>query len=270
MLLYEHPLSSYAQKVKIALREKGIRFECKTPENLGTGKPVEPLVDTNPRFEIPVLVLEDGSGIFDSTVILEYIEERWPDPPLLPRDPAARAFARMTEDMCDTHYEALNWGWSEVLWYRRASGALAEKLKAEAIRQTAVIHQWLAARLGNADWFGGDRFGWADAAVAPVLNRSVIYGFGPTAGSALQRWHARIVERPSVARTFAELEQVLPLVAANPDRYRSGGNQREYRDHRLEWMIKSGGIEVVLEGLRARNIRFTWPADAGSPHEQSH
>ncbi|MBU6271320.1 MAG: hypothetical protein KGQ67_08465 [Betaproteobacteria bacterium] len=49
------------------------------------------------------------------------------------------------------------------------------------------------------------------------------------------------------------------MVGANPDRYGGTGAKREYRDHRLEWMIKSGGIEVVLAGLRDGNIRFTWP-----------
>jgi RNA polymerase-associated protein len=44
--------------------------------------------------------LIDGTvRIFESTVIMEFIEERWPDPPLLPKDPAARAFARITEDV---------------------------------------------------------------------------------------------------------------------------------------------------------------------------
>jgi len=41
--------------------------------------------------------------------------------------------------------------------------------------------------------------------------------------------------------------------------FMSGEKVREYRDHRLEWMIKSGGIEVVLAGLRDANIRFPWP-----------
>jgi stringent starvation protein A len=135
---------------------------------------------------VPVLI--DGPvRIFDSTVIMEYIEERWPDPPLLPRDPAAQAFARITEDVCDTHYEAVNWGFGEVLWYKRATGALADKLKAEAARQTAVLQAWLTERLGGLPWLGGDTFGWADAAAAPMVNRSVQYGMGPAASSPLAR-----------------------------------------------------------------------------------
>ena len=89
MLLLEHPLSSYAQKVKIALREKGVPFRAELPEDFGTGRADTPFVRANPRAEVPVLI--DGDvRVFESTVILEYIEERWPDPPLLPRDPAGR------------------------------------------------------------------------------------------------------------------------------------------------------------------------------------
>ena len=258
MLLYEHPLSSYAQKVKIALREKSVAFEVEIPESLGSGRTDGQFAAANPRAEVPVLV-DGATRLFDSTIILEYIEESWPDPPLLPRAPEARAAARMTEDVCDTQYEAVNWGFGEVLWFRRATGALADTLRAEAARQTAVLQDWLAGRLGEADWFGGAAFGWADAAAAPMVNRSVHYGMGPPPGSALARWHQRLRERPSVAATFAEFDAAAARMATMADLYTPGGRQREYRDHRLEWMIKSGGIEVVLAGLRDANIRFPWP-----------
>ena len=258
MLLYEHPLSSYAQKVKIALREKGVAFDLELPETFGTGREDGPFAEANPRGEVPVLI--DGDlRLFESTVILEYIEERWPQPALLPRDPAARAQARLTEEVCDTQYEAVNWGFGEILWFRRATGALAERMRATAARQTEMLQAWLAARLGAADWFGGDAFGWADVAVAPILNRSVHYGMAPAAGSPLARWHARARERPSVARTFAEFDAGAEKMVSAADTYTTGGRRREYRDHRLEWMIKSGGIDVVLAGLRDENIRFPWP-----------
>jgi RNA polymerase-associated protein len=258
MLLYEHPLSSYAQKVKIALREKGVPFDLEVPDSFGTGATEGDFAAANPRAEVPVLI--DGeTRIFDSTIILEYIEERFPDPPLLPRHPARRAHARMTEDVCDTQYEATNWGFGEVLWFRRATGALADTLRAQAARQTAVLQDWLTGRLGAAPWFGGDEFGWADAAVAPMVNRSVHYGMGPPPGGALAFWHARIRERPSVAATFAEFDAAAARMAAAADLYTTGGRRREYRDHRLEWMVKSGGIDVVLAGLRDKTIRFPWP-----------
>jgi glutathione S-transferase len=259
MLLYEHPLSSYAQKVKIALREKAVAFERELPESFGTGRADGPFIAGNPRAEVPVLV--DGeTRIFDSTIIMEYIEERWPDPPLLPRSPEARAAARITEEVCDTQYEAINWGFGEVLWFRRATGALADTLRTQAARQTAMLQDWLAARLGEAAWFGGATFGWADAAVAPMVNRSVHYGMGPPPASPLACWHQRVRERPSVAVTFAEFDAAGSRMAAAAEFYTTGGRRREYRDHRLEWMVKSGGIEVVLAGLRDDNIRFSWPS----------
>lgn len=258
MRLYEHPLSSYAQKIKIALREKGVTFTAEVPDSFGTGRSDTPFAAANPRTEVPVLIDGDVT-IFESTVILEYIEERWPEPPLLPRDPAARAFARQTEDVCDTQYEAVNWGFGEVLWFRRATGALADHLQARAAGQTRTLQAWLEKRLGEAVWFGGNDFGWADAAAAPMVNRSVHYGLGPEPGTPLARWHARVRERPSVAATFAEFDVAAAEMAAASDLYTSGGRRREYRDHRLEWMVKSGGIEVVLAGLRDGNIRFPWP-----------
>ncbi len=258
MRLYEHPLSSYAQKIKIALREKGVTFTAEVPDSFGTGRSDTSFAAANPRTEVPVLIDGDVT-IFESTVILEYIEERWPEPPLLPRDPAARAFARQTEDVCDTQYEAVNWGFGEVLWFRRASGALADQLRARAAGQTRTLQGWLEQRLGEAVWFGGDDFGWADAAAAPMVNRSVHYGLAPEPGTPLARWHARVRERPSVAATFAEFDVAAAKMAAASDLYTSGGRRREYRDHRLEWMVKSGGIEVVLAGLRDGNIRFPWP-----------
>jgi hypothetical protein len=51
-------------------------------------------------------------------------------------------------------------------------------------------------------------------------------------------------------------------LTSNGGAYASGERRREYRDHRLEWMVKSGGIDVVLAGLRDNTIRFPWPDPA--------
>jgi len=258
MLLYEHPLSSYAQKVKIALREKGIDFKVETPAALGSGKVDGAFAEASPRNEVPALV--DGDvRIFDSTIILEYLEDKFPSPPLLPRDPAERARARMIEELCDTSYEAVNWGLSEIRWFKRAEGELAEKMKATAARQTAELQDWLTDRLGDGQWFNGASFGWADLSVAPCVNRSFYYGFGTPPGSPLDKWRHRIRERPSVAKTFREFEAACERMGDAAARLASGAIRREYRDHRLEWMMKSGGVQVVLDGLAKNNIRFTWP-----------
>ena len=258
ILLYEHPRSYFAQKVKVALREKGIPFRAEIPDNYQGAKRAGPYVAANPRAQIPVLI--DGeTQIFDSTVILEYIEDSWPSPPLLPKAPAARAFARITEEMCDTHYEPVNWAYLEISFFKRATGELADILLIEARRQTRLIQEWLAGRLADAAWFGGERFGWADIAAVLLVERSTSFGLGPDPASKLGSWHAKAREWPSVAATLREAETMAGGGSLSPDRFMTGERLREYRDHRLEWIIKSGGIDIVQKGLRDRTIRFTWP-----------
>src|SRR5688500_10397809 len=97
--LYEHPLSPYAQKVKIALYEKGLPFESAVPNFLQPGGEPE-FQASNVRLEVPSLI-DDDVSVFDSTVILEYLEDKWPAPALLPSTPAERARVRMIEEICD-------------------------------------------------------------------------------------------------------------------------------------------------------------------------
>lgn len=261
LILYDHPVSSYAQKVRIALREKNISFKSILPEAIKTGNPEAPFQSANPRLEVPALI--DGkTEIFDSTIIMEYLEDKFPESALLPprSEAAARAKARMIEDVCDTQYEAINWGWGEVLWMERAEGELKEKLRGEAEQQTRVIQAWLEEKLGDHEWFGGEfGFGWADVCVAPIVNRSAYFNLGPKQGSKLGKWLERVRQKESVKATFAEFQGAVGNMSALALAFKTGQRKREYRDHRLEWMIKSGGIEVVNQGLANKNIRFVWP-----------
>ncbi len=257
MILFEHPLSPYAQKVKIALREKGVACEMRLPMGLGAGTGyADEFKRASPRAEVPALV--DGDArIFDSTIILEYIDEKWPAPALLPSDPAARARARMIEDAMDTHYEAINWGLGEIEFMKRATGALADEINANAARQAASWWGWLTRELGDAEWFGGTSFGRADLSVIPYINGSAGFGLAPAPGSALAAWAARANARPAVAQTAAEATASRDALYALPDLIAQGLFKREYRDYRLEWMIKTGGLQVVLDGLEKENIRFS-------------
>lgn len=255
LILYEHPLSPYAQKVKIVLREKNLPVETRMPENIGSG--VAGMIDRlNPRAEVPVLIDGDCT-VFDSTIILEYIEDKFPSPPMLPETPADRARARMIEEVCDTHYEAINWGLGEVRFFGRGGETLGPRLREQAIQQTAQIHAWLDAALGNRDWLVGNRFGWADLAAVPFVAMSAMFGAPPPVGSSLARWQERVCARPAVAQTVAEAMATIPAMESVASLVAAGGFKREFRDHRLEWLVRSGGIQVVLDGLANDNIRFT-------------
>ena len=257
--LYDHPFSPYAQKVKIALREKGQAFEAPLPQGIGVGGALGEFVAANPRAEVPALIDGDVS-VFDSTIILEYIEDKWPTPALLPKSPAERARVRMIEEVMDTHFEAINWGLGEIRAFKRATGELAETIEARAAEQSQGYFAWLERQLGDRDLFNGDSFGWGDIAVVPYLNGSRGHGHHPPAGTKLAAWLERVNQRPSVAATVKDITDMLAGggaamtdVAALVEQ---GLFKREYRDHRLEWMIKVGGFDVVARGLERDNIRF--------------
>jgi glutathione S-transferase/RNA polymerase-associated protein len=167
----------------------------------------------------------------------------------------------MIEEAMDTHYEAINWGLGEVHFFKRATGELARAMSERAAAQTAAWRRWLEAQLGDRTWFDGERFGRADLSVVPYLNGSRGFGLAPEPGSRLASWLARANERPAVAQTASEAAAFLGGAGGGmgqvAELIEKGEFKREYRDHRLEWMVRSGGVEVVLDGLARQNIRFT-------------
>jgi glutathione S-transferase len=252
--LFEHPLSPYVQKVKLALLEKGIPFETEIPDILAGGS--AEFAATNPRLEIPALV--DGDvKVFDSTIILEYLEDKWPSPAMLPSSPAERARVRMIEELCDTYYEAVNWAMYEIRVFKRATGDLAETLLARAGEQVAGINARLERELAGRQYFNGTAFGWGDLSVFPAVNAAAFNGFPPAASSALEGWLERVRVRPSAQKVMASAAESMTGFDMLPQLIESGHFVREYRDHRLEWMMRSGGAQIVLDGMTKRNIRFS-------------
>ncbi len=260
--LWDHPTSSFAQKVRIVLREKSIPFSLTTPKGAGSGDSSQcdsSFAAENHRLQVPTLVDRDFK-IFDSTVILEYIEDKYPEPSLRSPDPKERARARMIEDVCDSQGEAINWGMGEIEGFRRASGDRADQMRAQAVYQMKQFHEWLVKQLSGKQWFGGSNFGLADACVWPIINRSTSYGLQPEEGTELSAWYERCKQRNSIKTTLQEFEESVKGRGDPADALKKGLIRREYRDHRLEWMIKSGGIDLVREGMENSNVRFSWPA----------
>ena len=118
--LYSAPLSLFARKVEIALREKGLAFErVMVPFSQERGyAPKHPdVLAANPKGQVPVLV--DGDlALFVSTVILEYLEDAFPDPPLYPASPRAHAECRLLELFADEG----SWSTSTADAPQRAAG----------------------------------------------------------------------------------------------------------------------------------------------------
>lgn len=247
----EHPLSPYAQKVKLALHFKDIPFEVEQP--IG-GSDAESFYAASPRGEVPVLH-HGAITLYESAVIGAYIDEVWPTPPMLPTNPQKRAHIRLIENAMDTHFEGNTWGLGEVHFFGRAAGEEAERLCDFAREQIHGWYTWLGSRLDGAHWFNGAAYGWGDICVAPFVNGAGRFDIFPKPHSQLADWLARVNARDDVA-SVNEAAQAAEL---DPNVMRAAiksGFKREYRDHRLEWMIRAGGIKVVAAGIAADNIRF--------------
>ncbi|MBN9426986.1 MAG: maleylacetoacetate isomerase [Burkholderiales bacterium] len=105
MKLYTYWRSSTAYRVRIALNLKGLAWEP-IAVNLATEQNLAPaFTAVNPQGLVPALLLDDGRLLVQSPAILEYLEERWPEPPLLPADREQRATARALASTvaCDIH-----------------------------------------------------------------------------------------------------------------------------------------------------------------------
>jgi glutathione S-transferase len=139
--------SPYARKVRIALLEKRIPFELLTevPWHGATTTPRH-----NPLEKLPILLLEDGSSVYESSYILEYLELTHPEPPLLPKDLPGHLAARKLEVLCDGICDAVvlsllentREGAASKPWLarqrRKIEGGLAEMARLVAGRQWAV------------------------------------------------------------------------------------------------------------------------------------
>ena len=155
--------SPFARKARIALLEKGIAFETviDNPWNPNAQAP-----DHNPLGKIPVLLTDDGGGVYDSKVIIEYLEALYPGTPLLPRVPLARVAARQIEALADGVCDAIV---LIVLERARPAGLQSRDwINRQVAKVQAGVAQAAQALAGN-EFFIGGRFSVADIAVGCML-----------------------------------------------------------------------------------------------------
>jgi glutathione S-transferase len=196
--------SPFGWKVRIVLFEKNVPHELVIPDN----KSEDPaFVKLNPFRLTPVLELADGSTIYESTVINEYLEEAYPDPAMMPDELVERARIRILEDTTDQYlYGALRelrisqFEYSPPFLVRKKADEIDPK-QVEAAR--AKVHEHLArleGELAGHAFFGRDLFSLADAGLVPPLTASLpLQGLLPDARyPRIAAWSARVSARPSV------------------------------------------------------------------------
>lgn len=154
--------SPYARKVRIALAEKGIAFELLTevPWNDTTSTP-----KFNPLEKLPVLIFEDGSSVYESNYILQYLELKYPTPPMLPADVDGILAARKLEVLCDGVCDALVLTFFERM---RGDGASPEWTARQRRKIDGGVKE-MARLVGEGDWAVGDRFSLGDIAAGTLV-----------------------------------------------------------------------------------------------------
>lgn len=211
MLLYSAPLSLFGRKVEVALGEKALSFDrVMVPFSQTRGyAPKHPAVlAANPKGQVPVLV--DGDlTLYDSTVITEYLEDAYPLPPLMPRNPAARAQCRLLELEAD---EILLSPVRKLMHRSEPPGpdvARRQQQEDETIEAEKVIarnYGMLERKLGSRE-FLCDAFSVADIATFIVVHYGLRLGAPSLSGHQnLLSWYQRLSLRPSFAKAIQEID----------------------------------------------------------------
>ena len=191
--LYDADRCPYCARVRIVLAEKRVPYETVV---IDLSDRPSWLYEKNPAGRVPVLE-EDGFCLPESAVIMELIEERFPDPPLLSLEPAERALARLAIWRFDGDFS------SDYYAARRGEDGAEERFAARLAG--------LEAQLVERPYLSGGAYGLADIAWFPWLPRAEAYlGLDLDAYPATRDWLDRLAERPPIA---AELELAAALAA---------------------------------------------------------
>jgi glutathione S-transferase len=236
--LYHHGSSACAAKVRFALAEKRLSWSSRYVDILKGEQFTPEFLAVNPKAVVPVLV-HDGATIIESTVICEYLEESFPANPIYPSTPLERARVREWTKAVDEELHPACSAITYVVSHRHTilrngagsfedflargahEGVAARTLKWQWIQHgldapgagdkirlyDAYLHKMERA-LASSDWLVGARFGAADVAMAPYVNRLAALAMqGLWERGRLphvERWFARVRARPTFRPAFVD------------------------------------------------------------------
>ena len=198
MALYSDPNSHYSHRVRIVLQEKGLSTEIidMTQENMHSD-----LLEINPNAEIPVLIDRDIC-LYDSLVLMEYLEERFPHPPLMPVYPVIKARSRL-------FILRIEQEWSKNLDYlvlNPKPGSKTQKskkdLKSNILSASSIFDEH--------PYFMSEDFSLIDCCVAPILWRLPALGIDISKdkkAKPIYQYMERVFSRDSFKASISEIEQ---------------------------------------------------------------
>jgi glutathione S-transferase len=163
MKLFASPASPYARKVRVLLEEKKIPYEYFGEHSVSPDHPVH---EHNPLGKVPALVLDDGQALYDSAVIVEYLDEQFPTPKFIPGPLEQRIHIRKYEALADGVCDAAV---LMMLERRRPPERQSDEWVAHQRKKVEHGIEALAKALGKQDWLVANTLTLADVAAACVL-----------------------------------------------------------------------------------------------------
>ena len=194
LTLYTNQKDPYSHQVRIAVAEKGVNADI---HQVASNQLPEDLIDLNPYNTVPTLV-DRELALYEARIILEYLDERFPHPPLLPVYPVARAEHRKMMFRIDNDWYSL------IRIIEEGNGNEAEQARQQLLESLLSVE----AVFADKPFFLSDEFSILDCCIAPLLWRLPQWGIEiPDSATAIKRYAARVFERPSFQASLTDIER---------------------------------------------------------------
>ena len=195
MTLFSKPNDPWSHRTRLVLAEKSINIDIVDVEE---GNLPEDLLDLNPYNSVPTLVDRD-LVLYDSRVIMEYLDERFPHPPLMPVDPVTRAQFRLALFRIERD------------WYPLAEEIGRDPDRKPAARAVRALEESLLSGVdifAAKTYFLSDEFSLVDCTIAPILWRLPMFGIRlPAQAKPIQAYMDAVFSRPSFHASLTEAEE---------------------------------------------------------------
>ena len=194
MTLFSAPTDPWSHRTRIVLAEKGVEIDI---INVVPGRYPEDLLDLNPYHSLPTLVDRD-LVLYDSRVIIEYLDERFPHPPLMPVDPVTRAQFRLALYRIERD------------WYGLVQQIEQEPDKKQTVKFKKILRDVIlqsSELFAVKRYFLSEEFSLVDATIAPILWRLPYYEIDlPPQAQALARYASTMFARPAFRASLSDVE----------------------------------------------------------------
>lgn len=197
MTLFSAPDCADSHRVRIVLAEKDITADVL---NISPDNKPEELAELNPYNTTPTLIDRD-LVLYDARIIMEYLDERFPHPPLMPADPVTRAHSRLALFRIEKDWFSLV---QDIEQGDKATAEQARKILRESVLSAAEV-------FAVKPYFLSDEFSLVDCTIAPVLWRLPKYGIDvpEKQGKPILKYMERVFSRDAFQQSLSKVEKAI-------------------------------------------------------------